>query len=346
MPNDQHLNDWFKERKARFNERRADELFERICQQDRAALSAGITLVESSRPEDRFEANKLLQLCLSQNKRAWRIGITGVPGVGKSTFIESFGNYILQYKQSLAVLAIDPSSNVSGGSILGDKTRMETLSNNERVFIRPTAAGTTLGGVARHTREAIILCEAAGFEVIFIETVGVGQSETIVHSMVDFFLLLMLAGAGDELQGMKRGIMEMADGMIITKADGENIQKSNWARREYANALHLFPPKENDWITHVHTASSLKGEGFEEIWKNIDSFFNRMNHSGWITENRKRQELAILEEMMRSLLQSDFFSNDQWMEKFHAVEERVKSGNILAYQAAEELFQEFRAGGR
>ncbi len=345
MPNDQHLNDWFKERKARFNERHADELFQRICQQDRTALSAAITLIESNRPEDRIEANKLLQLCLGLNKRAWRIGITGVPGVGKSTFIESFGNYILQHKQSLAVLAIDPSSNVSGGSILGDKTRMETLSNNERVFIRPTAAGTTLGGVARHTREAIILCEAAGFEVIFIETVGVGQSETIVHSMVDFFLLLMLAGAGDELQGMKRGIMEMADGMIITKADGENIQKSNWARREYANALHLFPPKENDWITHVHTASSLKGEGFEEIWKNIDSFFSRMNHSGWITENRKRQELAILEEMMRSLLQSDFFSNDLWMEKYHAVEEHVKSGNILAYQAAEELFQEFRSVG-
>ena len=240
MPNDQRLNDWLKERKARFNERRADELFERICQQDRSALSAGITLVESSRLEDRFEANKLLQLCLAQNKRAWRIGITGVPGVGKSTFIEFFGNFILQHKQSLAVLAIDPSSNVSGGSILGDKTRMETLSNNERVFIRPTAAGTTLGGVARHTREAIILCEAAGFEVIFIETVGVGQSETIVHSMVDFFLLLMLAGAGDELQGMKRGIMEMADLIVVNKADGDLAATARRTMADYSGALGLM----------------------------------------------------------------------------------------------------------
>ena len=346
MPNDQHLNDWFKERKARFNERRADELFERICQQDRTALSAAITLIESSRPEDRFEANKLLQLCLGLNKRAWRIGITGVPGVGKSTFIESFGNFILQHKQNLAVLAIDPSSNVSGGSILGDKTRMETLSVNERVFIRPTAAGTTLGGVSRHTREAIILCEAAGFEVIFIETVGVGQSETIVHSMVDFFLLLMLAGAGDELQGMKRGIMEMADGMIITKADGENIQKSQWARREYANALHLFPAKENDWITQVYTASSVTKEGFEDIWKNIETFFTKMNHSGWVTENRKRQEVEVLEEVMRFLLQTDFFTNKNWLAKYHEMEVKVKSGEMLAYQAAEELFQGFRAMGR
>ena len=343
MPNDQHLNDWFKERKARFNERHADELFQRICQQDRTALSAAITLIESNRPEDRIEANKLLQLCLGLNKRAWRIGITGVPGVGKSTFIESFGNYILQHKQSLAVLAIDPSSNVSGGSILGDKTRMETLSNNERVFIRPTAAGTTLGGVARHTREAIILCEAAGFEVIFIETVGVGQSETIVHSMVDFFLLLMLAGAGDELQGMKRGIMEMADGMIITKADGENIQKAQWARREYANALHLFPPKENDWITQVHTSSSLNKDGFEEVWSSLSSYFNTMEHTGWITENRKRQEVEVLEEMLRSLLQADFFSNKKWMDLYREKEAQVKSGIILAYQAAEELFDAFRS---
>jgi LAO/AO transport system kinase len=343
MPNEERLNDWFKERKARFSERRADDLFQRICQQERGALSAGITLIESSRPADRIEANKLLQLCLSQKKQAWRIGITGVPGVGKSTLIESFGNFVLQHKQNLAVLAIDPSSNVTGGSILGDKTRMETLSTNERVFIRPTAAGTTLGGVARHTREAIILCEAAGFEVIFIETVGVGQSETIVHSMVDFFLLLMLAGAGDELQGMKRGIMEMADGMVITKADGENIQKSQWARREYANALHLFPAKENNWITQVHTVSSMTKEGFEDIWKNIESFFIKMNHSGWLTENRKRQEVEVLEEMMRSLLQSDFFANEHWLAKYHEMESKVKSGEMLAYQAAEELFLGFRA---
>ncbi|MFM6935536.1 MAG: methylmalonyl Co-A mutase-associated GTPase MeaB [Flavobacteriales bacterium] len=345
MPTNQRLDDWFKERKNRLSERNATALFERICQQDHTALSAAITLIESHRPEDRVEANKLLQLCLSLNKRSWRIGITGVPGVGKSTFIESFGNFVLQHQSKLAVLAIDPSSNVSGGSILGDKTRMETLSKNDRVFIRPTAAGSTLGGVARHTREAIILCEAAGFEVIFIETVGVGQSETIVHSMVDYFLLLMLAGAGDELQGMKRGIMEMADGMIITKADGENVQKAQWARREYANALHLFPPKENEWIPKVHTASSLNKEGFEEIWTNVSSFFHQMNHSGWLEENRKRQEVSVLEEMLRSLLQADFFANNHWMELYHQKEAQVKSGSILAYQAAEELFREFRAVG-
>lgn len=343
MPNDQQLNDWFQERKSRLTERNAEHLFERICEEDRTALGAAITLVESKRTEDRVEANKLLQLCLGLGKKAWRIGITGVPGVGKSTFIESFGNHILTDKKKLAVLAIDPSSNVSGGSILGDKTRMETLSKMDNVFIRPTASDSTLGGVARYTREAIILCEAAGYDVIFVETVGVGQSETIVHSMVDFFLLLMLAGAGDELQGMKRGIMEMADGMIITKADGENVQKSKWARREYANALHLFPPKENDWITQVHTASSMTKEGFDEIWSNLQSFFHAMEHSGWINENRMRQEVEVLKEMLRSLLQNDFFANKQWIVKYHEMESKVKTGEMLAYQAAEELFRDFRA---
>ncbi|MEN9700098.1 MAG: hypothetical protein RLZZ301_1296 [Bacteroidota bacterium] len=342
MPKPEQLQDWFHARKEQLASRSAERLFDGLRQQDRAALSAAITLIESKRPADRNEATKLLKMCAGLGKKSWRIGITGVPGVGKSTFIEAFGNYILSAKNKLAILAIDPSSNLTGGSILGDKTRMETLSKLENVFIRPTASDNTLGGVARHTREAILLCEAAGYEIIFIETVGVGQSETIVHSMVDFFLLLMLAGAGDELQGMKRGIMEMADSLIITKADGDNIQKAKWAKREYANALHLFPPKENNWITNVHTASSLNHEGFDAIWSDIQQFFVSMESTGYLQENRNRQEVAVLEEMLRSLLQSEFFANENCLSRYHEMQEKIKKGEILAYQAAEQLFQDFR----
>ena len=261
--------------------------------------------------------------------------VIGIGGNNTTSVIEAFGKYLTSLGKKVAVLAIDPSSTISHGSILGDKTRMEELVKDENAYIRPSASGETLGGVARKTRETIILCEAAGFDTIIIETVGVGQSETAVHSMVDFFLLLKISGAGDELQGIKRGIMEMADGMIITKADGENIQKSNWARREYANALHLFPPKENDWITHVHTASSLKGEGFEEIWKNIDSFFNRMNYSGWITENRKRQELAILEEKTEKA-PFDY-------ERFKELNERTKAAEQKLKEFEEQKKSEYEA---
>jgi LAO/AO transport system kinase len=291
MPNQTQLNDWFRKRKARIQSLNAETLLPELISGKRTALSAAITLVESQLSNDRIEANELIQRCLPHQKKSWRIGITGVPGVGKSTFIESFGKIVLEKGLKLAVLAIDPSSNVTGGSILGDKTRMNWLSQQENVFIRPTATGNNLGGVARNTREAIILCEAAGYDVILIETVGVGQSETLVHSMIDFFLLLMLSGAGDELQGIKRGIMEMADGIVITKADSGNEKFAEKAKIQYRNALHLFPPKKSNWIPQTFTCSSIENKGIEEISKSIESYINITTNNGWLYENRKNQKI-------------------------------------------------------
>jgi LAO/AO transport system kinase len=238
-------------------------------------------------------------------------------------------------------LAIDPSSNVTGGSILGDKTRMNWLSQQENVFIRPTATGNNLGGVARNTREAIILCEAAGYDVILIETVGVGQSETVVHSMIDFFLLLMLSGAGDELQGIKRGIMEMADAIVITKADGENLLKAKQARSQYANALHLFPAKESQWIATSQICSSLQNEGLNEIWATIESFFNQVTLNGWLLQNRKNQELSVLREHLSFLLQQEFFGKQEWLTALNLKEEAIRKGIETSYMAATELYNKF-----
>lgn len=344
MPNQMQLNDWFRKRKERIQSLNAETLFPELISGNRTALSAAITLVESQLSSDRKEANELIQRCLPHQKKSWRIGITGVPGVGKSTFIESFGKIILQKGLKLAVLAIDPSSNVTGGSILGDKTRMNWLSQQENVFIRPTATGNNLGGVARNTREAIILCEAAGYDVILIETVGVGQSETLVHSMIDFFLLLMLSGAGDELQGIKRGIMEMADAIVITKADGENLMKAKQARSQYANALHLFPAKESQWIATSQICSSIQEEGLDEIWETIEQFFNLVIVNGWLNLNRKNQELSVLREHLIFLLQQEFFGKEEWLLALAQQEQKVQSGTISAFKAAEELFQRFKTG--
>ena len=344
MPNQMQLNDWFRKRKERIQSLNAETLFPELISGNRTALSAAITLVESQLSSDRKEANELIQSCLPHQKKSWRIGITGVPGVGKSTFIESFGKIILQKGLKLAVLAIDPSSNVTGGSILGDKTRMNWLSQQENVFIRPTATGNNLGGVARNTREAIILCEAAGYDVILIETVGVGQSETLVHSMIDFFLLLMLSGAGDELQGIKRGIMEMADAIVITKADGENLMKAKQARSQYANALHLFPAKESQWIATSQICSSLQEEGLDEIWETIEQFFNLVTVNGWLNLNRKNQELSVLHEHLIFILQQEFFGKEEWLLALAQQEQKVQSGTISAFKAAEELFQRFKTG--
>jgi len=341
MPNQSQLNDWFRKRKARIQSLNAATLLPEIISGNRTALSAAITLVESQLSTDRKEANELINNCLPHQKKSWRIGITGVPGVGKSTFIESFGKIILQKGLKLAVLAIDPSSNVTGGSILGDKTRMNWLSQQENVFIRPTATGNNLGGVARNTREAIILCEAAGYDVILIETVGVGQSETLVHSMIDFFLLLMLSGAGDELQGIKRGIMEMADAIVITKADGENLLKAKQARSQYANALHLFPAKESKWIATSQICSSIKEEGLIEIWQTIEQFFNLVTVNGWFNQNRKNQELSVLREHLSFLLQQEFFGKEKWLIALRQMEEQIQLGTISAFKAAEELFEKF-----
>lgn len=342
MPNQSQLNDWFRKRKERIQSLNAETLLPELISGNRTALSAAITLVESQLSSDRKEANELIQRCLPHQKKSWRIGITGVPGVGKSTFIESFGKIILQKGLKLAVLAIDPSSNVTGGSILGDKTRMNWLSQQENVFIRPTATGNNLGGVARNTREAIILCEAAGYDVILIETVGVGQSETLVHSMIDFFLLLMLSGAGDELQGIKRGIMEMADAIVITKADGENLLKAKQARSQYANALHLFPAKESQWIATSQICSSLQEEGLAEIWQTIEQFFNLVTVNGWLNQNRKQQELSVLREHLSFLLQQEFFGKEEWLLALQQMEQKIQLGTISAFKASEELFLNFK----
>ena len=282
----QHLDHWFQKRRERKENRSVDLMFERLKSGDREALSSSITLLESTLQEDHQFASDLIQKCLPFTGKSMRVGITGVPGVGKSTFIESFGKQLVKSGKKVAILAIDPSSSSSGGSILGDKTRMQDLSVMKEVFIRPSAAGSTLGGVARKTRESIFLCETAGYDVILIETVGVGQSETMVHSMVDFFLLLMLAGAGDELQGIKRGIMEMADALVITKADGGNEKKAEMARREYANAMHLFPPKASEWTPTALTVSSYEERNIDEVWKVIESYQNQTIINGWFSQHR------------------------------------------------------------
>ncbi len=280
-----------------------------IREGNRFVLSRAITLIESRLPADREQADAVIQTLLPESGKSIRIGITGVPGVGKSTFIERFGMLVTDYGKKLAVLAIDPSSPVTGGSIMGDKTRMEQLSHNPMAYIRPSPAGTSLGGVSRKTRETMLLCEAAGFEVIFVETVGVGQSETAVHSMTDFFLLLMLAGAGDELQGIKKGIMEMADAVAINKADGDNIKRAKMAQAEYRNAMHFFPPKPYGWQPKVLTCSALEGIGLEEIWQMIQDYRRLTESNGWWERKRMQQQEAWLKELIAEQLLENFYGN-------------------------------------
>lgn len=310
-------------------------LFEKIRKGDKNGLSEAITLLESQRPEDRAKAHQLLEKVLPYSGNSIRVGITGVPGVGKSTFIESFGKHIVTKGNKVAVLAIDPSSERSGGSILGDKTRMIDLANDPNAFIRPSATHGSLGGVARKTRESILLCEAAGFNVILIETVGVGQSEIAVHSMTDFFLLLMLAGAGDELQGIKRGIMEMADSILITKADGDNVKKANLARAEYKNAIHLFPPKENEWIPKVETISSLEVRGVDKAWEIIESFRNQVTLNGWLDKRRNQQQTYWMNEAIKEELLESFYGTKGLKEKLAEITEKLNKGEITSFQASE-----------
>jgi LAO/AO transport system kinase len=314
-------------------------LFERIKKGDKGGLSEGITLLESQKPEDREKAHELLEMALPLAGNSIRIGITGVPGVGKSTFIESFGKHLVDDGNKVAVLAIDPSSEKSGGSILGDKTRMIELSNNPNAYIRPSATAGSLGGVARKTRESILLCEAAGFNVILIETVGVGQSEIAVHSMTDFFLLLMLAGAGDELQGIKRGIMEMADTILITKADGDNTKKANLARSEYKNAIHLFPANKNDWIPKVETISSLEKKGIEKVWEIIGSFQNLVKTNGHLNLKRKEQQEYWMNEALKEELMLSFYETAGIKSKIAEITEQLNKGLITSYQASEQIMK-------
>ena len=312
---------------------------------DRIMLSRAITLVESSLPSDQELAMELLDSLLPETGNSLRIGVTGVPGVGKSTFIESFGKYITGMGKKLAVLAVDPSSQRSGGSILGDKTRMEQLSHDPLAYIRPSAAGSALGGVTAKTRESMLLCEAAGFEVIFIETVGVGQSETAVRSMVDFFLLLMLAGAGDELQGIKKGIMEMADAIAITKADGENAKAANKAKAEYKNALHLFPLAESGWQPPVVSCSAIEQTGMEAIWQIMEDYRAHSARQGWFQQQRKAQNLSWMHTAIEYFLKQQFYNDPQVRSRIDATEEQVKNGDKAALSAARMLFEFFKTPG-
>ena len=308
---------------------------------DISMLGMAITLIESTKEAHQNLAQEILQKCMPNTGKSIRIGITGVPGVGKSTFIESFGKLITSMGKKVAVLAIDPSSDQNQGSILGDKTRMEELSKDPLAFIRPSPTSGSLGGVARKTRESILLCEAAGYEVIIIETVGVGQSETAVHSMVDFFLLLMLAGAGDELQGIKRGIMEMADTIVITKADGDNLTRSKTAVGEYKRGVHLFPPKQNNWITRVLTCSSYENKGISEIWETISSFMNHCITNNHFEENRKKQARFWLHESIQEQLGSHFYKHPKIKAKLNNLEKEVVNGELSPFVAAQQLLNLF-----
>ncbi len=308
---------------------------------DRILLSKAITLVESALTEDNALAEKVLSRVIPYTGNSYRIGITGVPGVGKSTFIESFGKYVTSLNKKLAVLTIDPSSQRSKGAILGDKTRMESLSVDPLAFIRPSSSGSALGGVAQKTRESMFLCEAAGYEVVFIETVGVGQSETAVNDMVDFFLLLMLAGAGDELQGIKKGIMEMADTVVITKADGENMKKAERARIEYQNALHLFPPNPMGWYPRVTTCSAIHQTGIREIWDTVEEHHRVSLDKGFFNEKRENQNIAWMHHLIMEILTQRFYRKDLIHSLIPEIEKQVASGRILAIKAARDLLQAY-----
>ncbi|MFH5885299.1 methylmalonyl Co-A mutase-associated GTPase MeaB [Halalkalibaculum sp. DA3122] len=320
-----------------------DDYVEGIREGNRTILSRAITLIESSRSKHREQAEEIIEECLPHTGNSIRVGITGVPGVGKSTFIEMLGNHIIDKKQrKLAVLAIDPSSTKTKGSILGDKTRMETLANNEHAYIRPSPTAGSLGGVARKTRETIYLCEAAGYDTIFIETVGVGQSETAVHSMVDFFLLLMLAGAGDELQGIKRGIMEMADAIAINKIDSSDPIQVKQAVREYKNALHLYPEPESGWGPQVTTCSATTGKGIEEIWEMIEEYISQTKENGFFRDKRNRQSRNWMYETIQNRLSDEFYSDSRVKQMLERVEQNVLNGEISPFKAANILLDQFR----
>ncbi len=314
-----------------------DEYVSGILAGNITVLSRAITLIESSNPDHYAQAQEIIEKCLPHAGRSVRIGITGVPGAGKSTFIEAVGNMVTSLRHKLAVLAIDPSSERSGGSILGDKTRMESISTNPDVFIRPSPSAGSLGGVARKTRETIVLCEAAGFDVIFIETVGVGQSETAVHSMVDMFMLLQISGAGDELQGIKRGIMEMADMMVITKADGENIHKAELAKTQFQGALRLFPLPESAWRPRVYTCSAYDGTGLEEVWKGVEEFLEHTERNGYFQQNRNRQNKYWMYESIDEALKNSFYHDPEIERRIADCEQRVLDARLSSFVAAKEL---------
>lgn len=319
------------------------EYVEGIRNKNMAILSKAITLVESALPKHQEIAEQVIEACLPFTGNSIRIGITGVPGVGKSSFIEKFGIYLIQeHRKKIAVLAIDPSSSISHGSILGDKTRMEQLSVHPDAYIRPTSSGLALGGVSRKTRESIYLCEAAGFDTIIVETVGVGQSETAVHSMVDFFLLLMLAGAGDELQGIKRGIMEMADALVITKADGANKTAAKLAAAEYKRAMHLLPPHAAGWIPETAVCSATDNQGMDDVWQMIEKYQRHTKLNNYFQQKRANQALYWLEETINGQLKQWFLNKPNMQENYNQLKQQVIDGSITSYQASRRLLELFK----
>ena len=319
----------------------ASELVEGIIKGDTTQLARAVTLVESLVPAHQAIAQEVIEKCLPHSGRSRRIGITGVPGAGKSTSIDSFGMHVIGQGHRLAVLAIDPSSERTKGSILGDKTRMEKLSVQDAAFIRPSPSAGSLGGVARKTRETIVLCEAAGYDTIFVETVGVGQSETAVHSMVDFFLLIQLAGTGDELQGIKRGIMEMADGIVINKADGDNIQRAQLAQAQFRSALHLFPAPPSGWTPKVLTYSGYYELGIAEVWQMIDEYFDFVHKNGYFETRRRQQSRYWMFETIDEQLRRHFYDNPDIARMLEEKERLVLSNRLSSFIAARDILDHY-----
>jgi LAO/AO transport system kinase len=320
----------------------AQEYIQGIFAGDRVILSRAITIIESNLESDKLLAKQIVQEILPQAGNSIRIGITGVPGVGKSTFIEAFGKYLITQGKKVAILSIDPSSQRSKGSILGDKTRMEELANLNDAYIRPSASGDTLGGVANKTGETMLLCEAAGYDVVLIETVGVGQSETAVHGMTDFFLLLMLSGAGDELQGIKKGIMEMADMVVINKADGDNVRMSEMARIQYQNALHIFPQSESGWSPVVSTASAIKNMGISNVWDEITKFKKLVESNGYFLKNRNHQQIQWMYNNINEELKQLFYGSKNISTKLKVLEQHIVNSKISPVKAAQKIIEEFK----
>jgi len=319
----------------------AEEYFAGIRQGDISILGQAVTLVESSLPSDQAIAQKVIELCLPYTGNSIRLGITGVPGAGKSTFIEALGTELCREGKHLAVLAIDPSSERSKGSILGDKTRMNELSTQANAFIRPSPSAGSLGGVARKTRETIVLCEAAGFDTILVETVGVGQSETAAHSMVDYFLLLQVTGTGDELQGIKRGIMEMADGIAINKCDGNNIERARAARVSFRNALMLFPPSESGWKPDAICCSSIDHTGVMDVWKNVEEYVAFTKQNGYFEHHRTEQAKYWMYETINAALLNGFYQNEKMEKLLQRAEQQVLNNELSSFIAANNLLDAY-----